>query len=385
MFGWSVQGWPVLCNFVQFGHATLSKNILQLCPKRACKKQADYNIFCYDTKIRLEFEVKKNHRNVCAHNKERIISNATVEDLWDFIAYVKPLSVINGTSQYLIKMINDVIRFCNKSEYKEKAKDIIRFYNKICGEEKKKVFIELCKMVNLYYSVDSNIFMIELFELIFYKADVEEYQWISQDCKIELFVKINISNYMKELDKVQFYRYAESTDKDWSRFEISAPTTIMKNGNNDLLKKKFLLEVYNDENHYNNWSNMLLVSDKWQNYIYESEIISIIKKSENVDSVLNEIEKLYQYNSFYGWKQTNTFDYCNFVADDKIARKVKMILLLVMKGEIDITNKKISELINRCKMVINITDNKNNCYYISEYLRRNEELFSWLQSIEITH
>ena len=105
--------------------------------------QEAYNIFCFDTKIRNEFTVKKDLRNVCAHNKDRNITNATVEDLWDFIVYIKPLSVINGTSEYIISKMKDILNLCNKSEYKEKAKEIYSFYESCYGNEKKQLFDKL--------------------------------------------------------------------------------------------------------------------------------------------------------------------------------------------------------------------------------------------------
>ncbi|MCI6921599.1 MAG: hypothetical protein MR817_14065, partial [Lachnospiraceae bacterium] len=37
--GWQDSCQSRLCNFVQFGLAIMSKNVLQLCPKSACKKQ----------------------------------------------------------------------------------------------------------------------------------------------------------------------------------------------------------------------------------------------------------------------------------------------------------------------------------------------------------
>jgi hypothetical protein len=40
-FGLPNTGQPCLCNFVQFGLATMPKNILQLCPKSACKKHPE--------------------------------------------------------------------------------------------------------------------------------------------------------------------------------------------------------------------------------------------------------------------------------------------------------------------------------------------------------
>lgn len=338
--------------------------------------ESEYNIFCYDEKIRREFEVKKNHRNVCAHNKERKITNSTVEDLWDFIAYVKPLSVINGVSEYIIKRINEIIRYSNKEEYKQRSEEIFRYYKELVGEEKKKVFHKVCEQIDLYEFVDSNIFLIDLFELIFQNYEAEENKWITED-KYELFMKVNVSNYSRVFDKSLFYRLIEKYDKDWSRFSNHYSTTIVKNGINFELKKKFLIDMYNEENHYSHWINVLLASNDWNLYIDEEEILCIIKKTESVELILNEIEKLYYYNNGYNEKKTSTFDYCNF--RDKISRKVMLILILSMKQEIDINNSRIKEVINRCKKIVNQANNDENCKYMCYYLENNQDVFSWLK------
>lgn len=341
--------------------------------------EADYNIFCYDTKVRSEFEVKKNHRNVCAHNKERIISNSTVEDLWDFIAYVKPLSVINGTAKYIIKTLEDIIQFCNRDEYKEKAHEIYRFYMKIMGVEKKEVFVEICKKINLYYPDEGNTFFIELFELIFHNTYAEEYQWVEGWEDIELFMKINVCNYKREIDKVRFYKYLKKRDIQWSRFDLYAPTAIFMHGHNFELKKRFLLEMFNNEKHYTNWNNLLLASDDWEEYIFDDKILSIIKKPENIKIVLSEIKKLYTYDNGYNKnKETSTFDYSNFSIDNKITRKIMLILILAMKNDIDATNVDVAELIKRCKLVISYADKDSNYSYMSNNFRINSEVYSWL-------
>lgn len=346
--------------------------------------EEEYNIFCYDKKIRTEFETKKNNRNVCAHNKERIISNATVEDLWDFIVYIKPLSTINGASRYAMKLVDDIIQCCNMSEYKEKANEVYKYYIQLFGTEKHTVFSNLCKKINLYYYSDSNQFLIELFELIFAEKDVEEYQWLADNFEAELFLKINVNNYSKELDKIRLYQFIEKRDNDWSRFNLYAPTTIIKNGRRVTLIKKFLLEIYNSENHYTNWCDMLLASDDWEEFVNDSEIVSVVQQMDNVTAVLKEIKKLYTYNNgFVSNKETNTFDYCNFTSDNKISRKVMLLLILTMKGKIDIENTDIKDLIIRCKRIIAYAGTDTNCNYMSENFKKNVVVYNWLLGIKM--
>ena len=342
------------------------------------------NIFCFDTKTRNEFMVKKDLRNVCAHNKERIITSATVEDLWDFIVYIKPLSVINGTFEYIISQVKDILNFCNKSEYKEKAKEIYSFYKSCYGNEKKQLFDNICKLVNLHYPCESTSFWINLFELIFEKKSVEEYEWIRENSNMELFVKINVKNYDNIIDKVQFYKVLEKEDSEWSRFSPYSMTKIFNLGHNNLLKKKLLLEIYNNENHYNFWNNMLLSSDDWSLYLQYSEIKSVVICKENISILLKEINRLYSYKNYCGSiSTTDTFDYLNFCGD-KISKKVLLILYLLRNNDISNYNEEISDLIERCKRLIKYEKSystNDNYKYMCDVLRRDDETFKWLNEL----
>ena len=351
--------------------------------KNIINKEA-YNIFCFDTKIRNEFTVKKDLRNVCAHNKDRNITNATVEDLWDFIVYIKPLSVINGTSEYIISKMKDILNLCNKSEYKEKAKEIYSFYESCYGNEKKQLFDNICKLVNLYYPCESTSFWIYLFELIFEKKSVEEYNWIPENPQLELFIKINVENYDSTIDKVHFYKALEKEDSEWSSFSSYSMTKIFNLGHNNLLKKKLLIEIYNYENHYNFWNNMLLSSDDWNLYLQYPEIKSAIICKENISILLKEIAKLYSYKNYYGnICTTDTFDYLNFNRD-KISKKVLLILYLLKENYINNYSEEINDLIERCKRLIKYEKSyptDDNYKYMCNVLRRDEEIFNWLSRL----
>ncbi len=339
------------------------------------------NIFCFDTKTRNEFTVKKDLRNVCAHNKERIITSATVEDLWDFIVYIKPLSVINGTFEYIISQIKDILKFCNKSEYTEKAKEIYSFYKSCYGNEKKQLFDNICKLVNLYYPCEVTSFWINLFELIFEKKLVEEYKWIRENLNMELFVKINVENYDNTIDKVQFYKVLEKEDSEWSRFSSYSMTKIFNLGHNNFLKKNLLIEIYNGENHYNFWNNILLSSNDWELFLQYPEIKSAIICKENISILLKEIARLYSYKNYYGnINTTDTFDYLNFCGD-KISNKVLLILYLLREKHIPNYSEEINDLIERCKRLITYEKNypsNDNYRYMCDVLRRDKETFNWL-------
>lgn len=350
-----------------------------------CEK---YNIFCYDRKVKAEFGQKKNNRNACVHNKERFISKATVEDLWDFIVYAKPLSMINGTAQYLMERIDEILKYESRDKYKQRASEIFQVYKNLCGGEKKNVFEQLCKKIMLYVPTDDNDFLIELFEMIFYNRCADEYEWIAESCEIECFVKLNIKNYEREIDKVSFFKWMEKEDTDWNKFNPHAPTAIMKYGKNKELKIKFLLEVYNNENHYIYWSNMLVACDDWEKFIENEKILSNVSKSENIKSLFQEVSKLYRYNNNYtrDEEKTCTFDYYNFNIDGKVARKIKLLLILAEKEKIDIANEDMKDLVKRCKLII---QDANNDYYkekyrrIHDYLKEDKRVYSWIESIDI--
>ena len=124
---------------------------------------------------------------------------------------------------------------------------------------------------------------------------------------------------------------------------------------------------------------MLLASDDWEEYIFDDKILSIIKKPENIKIVLSEIKKLYTYDNGYNKnKETSTFDYSNFSIDNKITRKIMLILILAMKNDIDATNVDVAELIKRCKLVISYADKDSNYSYMSNNFRINSEVYLWL-------
>ena len=228
--------------------------------------------------------------------------------------------------------MKDILNLCNKSEYKEKAKEIYSFYESCYGNEKKQLFDNICKLVNLYYPCESTSFWIYLFELIFEKKSVEEYNWIPENPPLELFIKINVENYDSTIDKVHFYKALEKEDSEWSSFPSYSMTKIFNLGHNNLLKKKLLIEIYNYENHYNFWNNMLLSSDDWNLYLQYPEIKSAIICKENISILLKEIAKLYSYKNYYGnICTTDTFDYLNF-SRDKISKKVLLILYLLKEN-----------------------------------------------------
>lgn len=92
--------------------------------------------------------------------------------------------------------------------------------------------------------------------------------------------------------------------------------------------------------------------------------------------IFNDIEKLYTYNNGYKTVKTNTFDYNKFRPDDKVARKVMLLLLLAQQSQIDTNEVKMKDLIERCKRIIENAD--SNYETIHDYLKTYESIYKWL-------
>ncbi|BCN32604.1 hypothetical protein [Anaeromicropila herbilytica] len=346
-----------------------------------------FNIFCFDKKTRDEFIVKKNHRNVCAHNKQRNITSATVEDLWDFIAYIKTLTVINGTTDFIVSQIKDIISTSNEMEYLDKANEIYLYYISSYGDEKKKLFYKIFELVSIYEFNTTNKFFIYLFELIFKKKDAEEYKWIKENLKNELFVKINVNTYEKSIDKGQFYKeYDKEINSCYSYNSYPSYSLIsIFNSSMDSLKKiEFLIEIYNYDNHYNCWNDFLILLNDW-GIILENKIMKdAVGLDENINVLFDDIEKLYVYDNGYSKnKKTSTFDYSNFFGE-RISRKVLFVLWLASVNLLDKEKGKITELIERCKLLIDYTK----CYptnddfvYMNNVLKRDLNIYAWLSEL----
>ena len=82
----------MLCNFVQFGHATMSKNVLQLCPKRACKKQ--------EVEKRIRYEQLK-QRNKSSNITYKLANNQLYQEC---ISALKACEILDASNtERLIK------------------------------------------------------------------------------------------------------------------------------------------------------------------------------------------------------------------------------------------------------------------------------------------
>lgn len=223
--------------------------------------------------------------------------------------------------------------------------------------------------------VDSNIFLIELFELIFDNRQAEENKWVDESDKYALFMKVNVNNYSGDLAKSDIYDLLEKHDNEWYTFSNHYSTRIVKNGSDYELMKKFLIEVYNGENHFDNWINMVLVYENWERIVLEQEFKDIIQKDEHIKTILDDIKKLYSYDNRYRKNNsTATFDYSKFNTDDKIVRKIILILMYAKDNIIDKNDNDIQDLIKRCKFIKQLGSYE----YMRDSFKRYPDVYKWL-------
>ena len=60
-----------------------------------------------------------------------------------------------------------------------------------------------------------------------------------------------------------------------------------------------------------------------------------------------------------------------------------LLLILTMKGKIDIENTDIKDLIIRCKRIIAYAGTDTNCNYMSENFKKNVVVYNWLLGIKM--
>lgn len=340
--------------------------------------EADYNIFLLNKRVRDEFLVKKDLRNVCAHNKSRSITDATVEDLWDFIVYIKPCIVINGTEQLIIDNINNAIKFCNASECEKKAKEIYKSYSVLGEGEREIVFNKICDLLCPRYLIQNKEFLCCLLEQIFFKRDCSEIGWIKKNIEAELFVKLNVNNYNCEIDKAQLYKRLQSRNIDNDVFPIDEVFDLFKRCTNDQKKLIFIKEIYNQENNYKHWLDLVISSDDEKFYLQNEDILKIIVQENHLNHLFEDIKKLYSYKSQYGTKMTSTLDYCAF-GREKITRKVFLALWLIKNNKITLTQDA-EDLVRRCVNIVKIAREylSSNEVGMDGILQRDKDIYVWI-------
>ncbi len=336
----------------------------------------DNNIFQFTDDMREKFKEKRCRRNDCVHNKTQGVTSATVEDLWDFIVYIKPLAVINGTEKHVEEKIMDILQFSPSSQYKNKSQEIYRFYQSLVNEKKKVVFKKICELAlkKIKTTNQQTQFFIDLFEQMYQKKECEEYEWVKEWSEVEFFIRINVENYRSPLDKSKLYELCNQSlqDEDKEYFRTGSIYTILGYGEKTDLKVKFLNEAYNEENNFILWVDLLLHDKDWKKLLSEnSDLMEKVTAEKNLTIILNNIKKMYKYKTSYDQyeRDTETFDYCKLCYDNCLTRQVILILWLVNQQKIS-KNDDVDELILRVNTIKKeITDESKMMYgVIKKYL-----------------
>ena len=87
------------------------------------------------------------------------------------------------------------------------------------------------------------------------------------------------------------------------------------------------------------------------------------------------MRKLYLYDNGYRKNNsTDTFDYSKFITDDKIVRKIILILMYTKDNIIDKNDNDIQDLIKRCKLI----KQSERYEYMCDSFKRYPDVYKWL-------
>lgn len=335
------------------------------------------NIFKLTDSVRNEFCQKKDLRNSSVHNKKRTISYTTVEDLWDFIKYVKPMLVINGSVDVLISQFEKIIQFTEKKDYIEKVDEIYRYYLQLQKDGRQRVFEWLLAYLEEYMQLLNYeaIECIVLFmEKVFQKSECDEYNWIN-DIKIVVFLWINIKSFLIKYPKVDLQEYAYN--------HMNEFLSILIPLGDDERNCELLLQIFSHKKFDEWWRILTTIAHSQYVFNISDDLMDIIVESGKIDEIMEKLERqLYCYNTGWGQnKQTSTFDYCCFY---NYSGEINIILRMIMRGKL--SNTKTEELVKRCKMILNMdysTEyNQNNYYFMYKFFERDSTVFEWLKTAE---
>lgn len=336
---------------------------------------AETNIFKLADSVRKEFEQKKIVRNACVHNKKRAVSNATVEDLWDFITYVKPMLEINGSVDMLITKFEKTLQFTDKKDYLQKVDEIYEHYIQLQESGRKSVFEWVMNELETMISWDwESLGCIDMFlERVLKNSGCVEYKWIS-NIEIALYLRLTLESFIWQYSKVDFQEYAYE-----KKAEFSYVLTLF--GKDEQICE-VLSEIYTEKMFKEWWKILLMIVSTFETFQISDNVINIIEGSSEIDSVMEKLEnKLYSYNTSWGATQkTDTLDYSRF---NTCKSYISIILQARMRGKL-FGNKKVDELVARCKKIIkldyNIEYNKKNYRDMYNFFEKDTAVFEWLKA-----
>lgn len=305
---------------------------------------SEKNIFKLRNDIREEFLVRKNFRNVSAHNKKRNITEATIEDFWDFIVYSKPYFIVDGTVEQWLEMFKRTAKFTEKNNHEREMSILFKEYVRFQEEDKKKIFLGMLNEIKEAihnYDYDlltcADLFMNEILQ----RFNSVEKKWI-KDEEVSLYLALSIDGYMNSINKAVLQEYSYSNEQIVLNQIIPLASQQKIN--------EFLEYIYTNKKWDQWWEILVTVLNSLGGFCVEEKILKIIVESGKIERIFNELEeKLFNYKTSYDNKKynTETFDYCMF---RYYQGKIRLLLILI-KNEM-IEDEKTENLVKRCKKIL---------------------------------
>lgn len=306
------------------------------------------NIFDLPIKIRQRLPEMKNLRNVCAHAKERLITESTVQELWNDIVYMHPYFVINGTTENWLDNFEKHVKYANNES--RELDVLFANFESIILEDRLKIVKQL---INKYISdVEWNeevpVIVVKFFkdkfkfesinEKILDKLTVTEQIYLSlilDDFLPQKMQYIEILEKLEDLVKDYQFRYLcdDFVNNYWKLIDKIYPHV-----NEDQLLKLIMTYLKN---------SYRLLDD------IELEDVYILNQSKKLTKlILEKVSHLYYYRMTYTGNKhfdTPTFDYSRFSENFHF---VKYLMYKVSTDETLKSVEAVTDFLKRCSILL---------------------------------
>ena len=334
------------------------------------------NIFLLDDNDRTGFLYNKTLRNLAVHNKDRKILCSTVEELWEFISYIYPKLVIDGSLELLLKKYDYIQKFVLEDKYDEECNAVYSAYTNLKEDDREFFFKKLSEDVLVYIETyfdpgDYSKFRELLLEKIFKRDEADEYKWIDDDfVKLFYYVSLKNTNFESLFDSnIEFLKFI---------YDLNINKLI------------FILIVYGYDDKVDDVLNRMYVekcSDYWFDII-EAMARSfnnpnfddtVLYKVANLDFIRLRIEELeYKLHCKEICDDNKIIDFDKDIynmKDNEIRPGLIKLVLLLQKKEIHSDGSGLY-LKKFCEKVA-----KGDIKFSSLYdeLKRNDKIFDWLK------
>lgn len=337
---------------------------------------ADINIFLLDDNDRAGFSYNKTLRNSAVHNKDRKILYSTVEELREFISYIYPKLVIDGSLELLLKKYDYIQKFVIEDKYDEECNAVYSAYTNLKVDDRELFFKKLSEDVLVYIETyfapgDYNKFSELLLEKMFERYEADEYKWIDDDfVKLFYYISLKNTNFVSLFDSnSEFLKFI---------YEL------------DINKLLFILIVYGYDDKVDDVLNRMYVEkcrDYWFDIIesmarslynptFDDEVLYKVVNLDFLRPRIEELENKLHCKEICDDNKIIDFDKDIYKMKDYEIRPglIKLVLLL-HKKEI-LSDGSGLYLKKFCEKVVKGDINFSSLY---EELERNDIIFDWLK------